>query len=166
MKYFTATLIVKKLFKRMILKYPRLSKSGISQKRHLVATEDISIINQALKIYLQKSFQEAPQWVSRDNTILNTVTRPTSKFSKICKIICVGEFPWTDVFFVRLFCWLRLKSRYHIIVQSMTDLCNCLNMCGMCFKKSSHPSTMLLWQHIRVCKLSTHKQMPDLCSVL
>ena len=27
---------------------PRLSKSGISQKRHLVATEDISIINQAL----------------------------------------------------------------------------------------------------------------------
>ena len=71
----------------MILKYPRLSKSGISQKRHLVATEDISIINQALKIYLQKIFQEAPRWVSRDNTILNTVTRPTSKFSKICKII-------------------------------------------------------------------------------
>ena len=87
MKYFTATLIVKKLFKRMILKYPRLNKSGISQKRHLVATEDISIINQALKIFLQKSFQEAPRWVSRDNTILNTVTRPTLKFSKICKII-------------------------------------------------------------------------------
>ena len=83
MKYFTATLIVKKLFKRMILKYPRLSKSGISQKRHLVATEDISIINQALKIYLQKIFQEAPRYVSRDNTILNTVTRPTSKFSKL-----------------------------------------------------------------------------------
>ena len=59
----------------------------MSRKRHLVATEDISIINQALKIYLQNNFQEAPRWVSRDNTILNIVTRPTSKFSKICKII-------------------------------------------------------------------------------
>ena len=128
-----------------------MSKSGISQKRHLVATEDISIINQALKIYLQKIFQEVPRWVSRDYTILNTVSRPTSKFSKlICKIICVGEIPWTDVL---LFCWLRFKSCYHVIVQSMTDLCNCLNICGMCFKTSSHPSTMLLWQHIRVCKL-------------
>ena len=55
------TLMVKKLFKHMILKYPHLSKSGIFLKRHLVATEDISIINQALKIYLQKIFQEAPR---------------------------------------------------------------------------------------------------------
>ena len=43
----------KKLFKRMIIKKnPRSINSGISTKRHRVATEDISIINKALKIYL------------------------------------------------------------------------------------------------------------------
>ena len=67
--------------------------SGIFQKRHLVTTEDLSIINQALKIYLQKMFQEALPWVSRDYTVLNTVTRPTSKFFKVeyVKLFVLGK---------------------------------------------------------------------------
>ena len=49
-----------------------------------------------------------------------------------------------QMFFCSFVLLIEIQSCYHIIVQSMTDLCNCLNMCGMYFKNSSHPSTMLL----------------------
>ena len=78
-------------------------------------------------------------------TRLHNFEHRNKAYFKVFKVIYVKLFvlgnPMNRCF---LFCSLRFKSCYHIIVQSMTDLCNCLNMCGMCFKNSSHPSTMLL----------------------